>query len=177
MTGDNTAFAYSSDISPKALGAVTAAARAMQSQGQDSGETGRGVAIKPVGQDSQAYSTMEAAGGMDTIQKVALLRKLDDMARAVDPRITEVNAQLAVEDSTILVSATDATLAGDVRPQVRINLSVVAEGNARRASGSAGGGGRFTLDEFDQQSLEKLVRKATSVALTNLQAIPSPAGK
>lgn len=177
VTGDNTAFAYSSDISPKALGAVTAAARAMQSQGQDSGETGRGVEIKPVGQDSQAYSTMEAAGGMDTIQKVALLRTLDDMARAVDPRITEVNAQLAVEDSTILVGATDATLAGDVRPQVRLNLSVVAEGNARRASGSAGGGGRFTLDEFDQQSLEKLVRKATSVALTNLQAIPSPAGE
>jgi TldD protein len=177
VTGDNTAFAYSSDISPKALGAVTAAARAMQSQGQDSGETGRGVEIKPVGQDSKAYSTMEAAGGMDTIQKVALLRKLDDMARAVDPRITEVNAQLAVEDSTILVGATDATLAGDVRPQVRLNLSVVAEGNARRASGSAGGGGRFTLDELDQQSLEKLVRKATSVALTNLQAIPSPAGE
>ncbi|MBL0966268.1 metalloprotease TldD [Blastomonas sp. UPD001] len=177
VTGDNTAFAYSSDISPKALGAVTAAARAMQSQGQDSGETGRGVEIKPVGQDSKAYSTMEAAGGMDTIQKVALLRKLDDMARAVDPRITEVNAQLAVEDSTILVGATDATLAGDVRPQVRLNLSVVAEGNARRASGSAGGGGRFTLEEFDQQSLEKLVRKATSVALTNLQAIPSPAGE
>lgn len=177
VTGDNTAFAYSSDISPKALGAVTAAARAMQSQGQDSGETGRGVAIKPVGQDSQAYSTMEAAGGMDTIQKVALLRTLDDMARAVDPRITEVNAQLAVEDSTILVGATDATLAGDVRPQVRLNLSVVAEGNAKRASGSAGGGGRFTLDELDQQSLEKLVRKATSVALTNLQAIPSPAGE
>ena len=177
VTGDNTAFAYSSDISSKALGAVTAAARAMQSQGQDSGKTGRGVAIKPGGQDSQAYSTMEAAGGMDTIQKVALLRKLDDMARAVDPRITEVNAQLAVEDSTILVGATDATLAGDVRPQVRINLSVVAEGNARRASGSAGGGGRCTLDEFDQQSLEKLVRKATSVALTNLQAIPSPAGE
>jgi TldD protein len=177
VTGDNTAFAYSSDISGKAIDAVTAAARAMQSHGQDAAETGRGVEIKAVSKDSQAYSVLEAAGGMDTIEKVALLRKLDDMARAVDPRITEVNAQLAIEDATILIGATDGTLAGDIRPQFRINISVVAEGNARRASGSAGGGGRFTLGEFGHDRLEMLVRKATSVALTNLDAIPSPAGE
>jgi len=177
VTGENTAFAYSSDISGKAIDAVTSAARAMQSHGQDAGETGRGVEIKGVGRDSQAYSTMEAAGGMSTIEKVALLRKLDEMARAVDPRITEVNAQLAVEDATILVGATDGTLAGDVRPQVRVSISVVAEGNAKRASGSAGDGGRFTLGEFNEGRLKRLVEKATSVALTNLQAIPSPAGE
>lgn len=177
VTGENTAFAYSSDISPKAIDAVAAAARAMQSHGQDAAETGRGVEIKAGGQDLLAYSAVTAAGGMDTVEKVALLRKLDDMARAIDSRITEVNAQLAVEDSTILVGATDGTLAGDIRPQVRINLSVVAENNAKRASGSAGGGGRFTLSEFDEGHLEKLVRKATSVALTNLEATPSPAGE
>lgn len=177
VTGENTAFAYSSDISGKAIDAVTAATRAMQSHGQDAGETGRGVEIKGLSQDSQAYSTLEAAGGIDTIQKVALLRKLDDLARAVDPRITEVNAQLAVEDATILVGATDGTLAGDIRPQVRVNIAVVAEGNTRRASGSAGDGGRFTLGEFNEARLEKMVRKATSIALTNLEAIPSPAGE
>jgi TldD protein len=177
VTGENTAFAYSSDISRKAIAAVTAAARAMQSHGQDAAETGRGVEIKAADQGSPTYATMAAAGGMDTVEKVALLRKLDDLARAIDPRITEVNAQLAVEDSTILVGATDGTLAGDIRPQVRISLSVVAEGNAKRASGSAGGGGRFSLSQFDDGRLEKLVRKATSVALTNLEAIPSPAGE
>ncbi len=177
VTGENTAFAYSSDISGKSIDALTAATRSMQSLGQDVSETGRGVEIRGIGDDSRAYSTIEAAGGMDTVEKVALLRKLDDMARAVDPRITEVNAQLAMEDSTILVSATDGTLAGDVRPQVRVSLSVVAENNVRRASGSAGDGGRFTLGEFDTVKLDKLVRKATSVALTNLEAIPSPAGE
>lgn len=177
VTGENTAFAYSSDISGKAIDAITAAARAMQGRGQDAAETGRGVEIKGISQDSQAYSTLEAAGGIDTVQKVALLRKLDDLARAVDPRITEVNAQLAVEDATILVGATDGTLAGDIRPQVRVNISVVAEGNTRRASGSAGDGGRFTLGEFNEARLEKMVRKATSIALTNLEAIPSPAGE
>ncbi|MBB4611917.1 metalloprotease TldD [Novosphingobium taihuense] len=177
VTGDKTAFAYSSDISGKAIDAVTAAARAMQSHGQDAAESGRGVRIEAIGQDAQAYGIMHAAGGMDTIEKVAILRTLDDLARAVDPRITEVNAQLAVEDSTILVGATDGTLAGDIRPQIRISLSVVAESNAKRASGSAGGGGRFMLAEFGSDRLQKLVEKATSVALTNLEAIPSPAGE
>lgn len=177
VSGDNTAFAYSSDISAKAIEAVTDAARAMQSHGQDAAETGRGVKVRGVSEDAQAYSTIEAAGGLDTIEKVALLRKLDEMAHAIDPRIIEVNAQLFVEDSTILVAATDGTLAGDIRPLVRLDISVLAEGNARRAAGSAGGGGRFTLAEFDAERLEKMVRKATSIALTNLEAKPSPAGE
>tara|TARA_R100001129_G_scaffold109190_2_gene74955 strand:- start:51 stop:1517 length:1467 start_codon:yes stop_codon:yes gene_type:complete len=177
VAGEKTAFAYSSDISPKAIEAVTAAARDMQSAGHDAAETGRGVEVKASNEDASAYGLIEANGGFETIEKVALLRRLDEMARAVDPRITQVNAQLAVEDSTILVSATDGTLAGDVRPQVRVNLSVVAENNTRRASGSAGDGGRFTLGEFTQARLAKMVEKATSVALTNLEAIPSPAGE
>lgn len=177
VAGEKTAFAYSSDISPKAIEAVTAAARDMQSAGIDAAETGRGVEVRASGEDANAYGLIEAGGGFETVAKVALLRRLDEMARAVDPRITQVNAQLAVEDSTILVSATDGTLAGDVRPQVRVNLSVVAENNTRRASGSAGDGGRYTLAEFTEARLAKMVEKATSVALTNLEAIPSPAGE
>lgn len=177
VNGDNTAFAYSSDISGKAIEAVTTAARAMQSHGQDAADTGRGVEVAGVGEVSRAYPAIEAASGFDTVEKVALLRKLDEMARAIDPRITEVNAQLSVEDSTILVAATDGVLAGDIRPLVRLDISVMAEGNAKRAPGSAGGGGRFTLGEFDEERLEKMVSKATSIALTNLEARPSPAGE
>src|SRR6185503_17269264 len=170
VNGEKTAFAYSSDISDKAIHAVIAAARSMQAHGADCAETGRGVEIKAVRADSAAYLLVEAAGGIATIEKVALLRKLDEMARAIDPRIGEVNAQLSVEDSTILVAATDGTLAGDVRPLVRLDISVIAEGNAKRAPGSAGGGGRFTLAEFGAERLERMVRKATSIALTNLAA-------
>lgn len=178
VSGDNTAFAYSSDISGKAIDAVTAAARSMQVHGEDAAETGRGVDIRGVAEeDSRAYSTIEAAGGFDTVEKVALLRKLDEMARAVDPRIIDVNAMLSVEDSTILVAATDGTLAGDIRPLVRLDITVMAEGNAKRAAGSAGGGGRITLSTFDAARLEQMVRKATSIALTNLDAQPSPAGE
>jgi TldD protein len=177
VNGDHTAFAYSSDISHKAITAITAAARTMQAHGQDAGATGRGVEIAEVTRDSGAYATIEAAGGMDSIEKVALLQRLDQMTRAMDPRITEVSAQLSVEDSTVLVAATDGTLAGDIRPLVRLDISVIAENNAKRASGSAGGGGRFALSELSEDRLEKMVHKATSIALTNLQAKPSPAGE
>ncbi len=177
VNGDNTAFAYSSEISPKAITAITAAARSMQTHGQDAGATGRGVEIAAVARDADVYPAIEAAGGMDSIEKVALLHRLDQLARAVDPRITEVSAQLSVEDSTVLVAATDGTLAGDVRPLVRLDVSVIAESTAKRATGAAGGGGRFALSEFNPDRLEKMVQKATSIALTNLEATPSPAGE
>lgn len=177
VNGDQTAFAYSSDISPKAITAITAAARAMQAHGQDAAAMGRGVAIAGVVRDAGAYDAIEAAGGLGSVEKVALLQRLDRMTRAVDPRITEVSAQLTVEDSTVLVAATDGTLAGDVRPLVRLDVSVVAEGQSRRATGSAGGGGRFALNAFTDDRLEAMVKKATSIALTNLAAQPSPAGE
>lgn len=177
VNGDNTAFAYSSDISNKSITAITAAARSMQAQGLDAGATGRGVAIAGAARDAQAYPAIEAAGGMDSVEKVALLQRLDRMARAMDARITEVSAQLSVQDATMLVAATDGTLAGDVRPLVRLDISVIAESAARRTTGAAGGGGRFALSELTDERLEKMVRKATSIALTNLAAKPSPAGE
>ena len=177
VNGDNTAFAYSSDISHKSITAITAAARSMQAQGQDAAAAGRGVAITGVARDAQAYPAIEAAGGMDSVEKVALLQRLDQMARAVDPRITEVSAQLSVEDSTMLVAATDGTLAGDVRPLVRLDIAVIAEIPTKRTTGGAGSGGRFALSEFSVDRLENMVRKATSIALTNLEAKPSPAGE
>ncbi|MGV7208758.1 metalloprotease TldD [Oxalobacteraceae bacterium A2-2] len=177
VNGDNTAFAYSSDISHKSITAITAAARAMQAQGQDMAAAGRGVAIAGAARDAQAYPAIEAAGGMDSVEKVALLQRLDQMARAVDPRITEVSAKLSVEDATMLVAATDGTLAGDVRPLVRLDISVIAESANKRTTGAAGGGGRCALSEFSAGRLEKMVRKATSIALTNLAAKPSPAGE
>ena len=177
VNGDNTAFAYSSDISNKSITAIAAAARDMQAHGQDAGATGRGAQIAGVPRDSSAYAGIEAAGGMDSIEKVALLQRLDQLTRAVDGRITEVSATLSVEDSTMLVAATDGTLAGDIRPLVRLDLSVVAESPTKRASGSAGAGGRFALSEITEAGLEKMVQKATSIALTNLEARPSPAGE
>ncbi|MCE4556653.1 metalloprotease TldD [Pelomonas sp. P8] len=177
VNGDNTAFAYSSDISSKSITAITAAARSMQALGQDAGATGRGVEIAGVPRDASAYGTLEAAGGMDSIQKVAILQRLDQMTRAMDARITEVSATLSVEDSTVLVAASDGTLAGDIRPLVRLDLSVVAESSVKRSSGSAGAGGRFALSEITEDRLEKMAQKATSIALTNLEAKPSPAGE
>lgn len=177
ITGDKTAFAYSSDISPRALTAVTGAARSMQLHAQDAGEGGRSAEVRAQPEGAALYPPIDVSLGMDSVEKVALLQRIDALARAVDPRIVEVHARLSVEDSTVLLAATDGALAGDVRPLVRIDVTVLAESGDKRSNGSGGGGGRFELSAFDDDRLAGYIERATTTALLNLHAKPSPAGE
>jgi TldD protein len=86
-------------------------------------------------------------------------------------------AGLASEYDVVMVARADGTLAADVRPLVRLSLSVIVEQNGRRESGSAGGGGRFGLSHFDADCLTRYVDEAVGSALTNLEAHPAPAGE
>jgi TldD protein len=86
-------------------------------------------------------------------------------------------AGLASEYDVVMVARADGTLAADVRPLVRLSLSVIVEQNGRRESGSAGGGGRFGLAHFDAACLTRYVDEAVGSALTNLEARPAPAGE
>jgi TldD protein len=86
-------------------------------------------------------------------------------------------AGLAGEYDVVLVARADGTLAADVRPLVRLSLTVIAEQNGRREVGSAGGGGRFGMAYFDDAMLDTYVTEAVSAALTNLDARPAPAGE
>jgi TldD protein len=86
-------------------------------------------------------------------------------------------AGLASEYDVVMVARADGTLAADVRPLVRLSLSVIVEQNGRRESGSAGGGGRFGLGHFDAACLTRYVEEAVGSALTNLEARPAPAGE
>jgi TldD protein len=86
-------------------------------------------------------------------------------------------AGLASEYDVVMVARADGTLAADVRPLVRLSLSVIVEQNGRRESGSAGGGGRFGLAHFDADCLTRYVDEAVGSALTNLEARPAPAGE
>jgi TldD protein len=99
------------------------------------------------------------------------------MARAKDPRIIQVMAGLASEYDVVMVVRADGTLAADVRPLVRLSVSVIAEQNGRRESGSGGGGGRFGLTHFDDALVQSYVDEAVKCALTNLEARPAPAGE
>ncbi|NBQ88985.1 MAG: metalloprotease TldD, partial [Betaproteobacteria bacterium] len=88
-----------------------------------------------------------------------------------------VMAGLAAEYDVVMVARADGTLAADVRPLVRLSVTVIAEQAGRREVGSAGGGGRFGLAYFDDAHVDRYVSDAVNAALTNLEARPAPAGE
>jgi TldD protein len=112
---------------------------------------------------------------------VALLEKVEQLARARDPRIVQVMAGLASEYDVILVARADGTVAADVRPLVRLSLTVIAEqtkdGAVRRESGTGGGGGRFGLGYFQDDVIATYVDDAVRAALVNLDSRPAKAGE
>jgi TldD protein len=108
---------------------------------------------------------------------VALLEKVEKLAKAKDPRVVQVMAGLASEYDVVLVARADGTLAADVRPLIRLSVTVIAEQKGRREMGSSGGGGRFGLDYFDEALVQSYVDEAVGYALTNLDARPAPAGE
>jgi TldD protein len=81
-------------------------------------------------------------------RKLDILRRVDKVARAADKRVQEVSASLSGVYELILVAATDGTLAADVRPLVRLSVSVQVEEDGKRERGASGGGGRFGYDYF-----------------------------
>jgi TldD protein len=123
------------------------------------------------------YNGLDPIGSLNSTAKVQLLERLEKQARAKDPRVVQVMAGLASEYDVVMVARADGTLAADVRPLVRLSLSVIVEQNGRRESGSAGGGGRFGLAHFDADCLTRYVDEAVGSALTNLEARPAPAGE
>jgi TldD protein len=108
------------------------------------------------------YHGLDPIGSLDSTAKVQLLERLEQ-ARAKDPRVVQVMAGLASEYDVVMVARADGTLAADVRPLVRLSLSVIAEQNGRRESGSAGGGGRFGLAHFDAACLTRYVDEAVAL--------------
>ena len=150
VAGEKTAFAYSDDISEAALLDAAQTVRTIAAAGQ-SRRVKVGAAPK-VGASRVLYAPMDPIATLDSTQKVALLEKVEKLARAKDPRIAQVMAGLASEYDVVLVARADGTLAADVRPLVRLSVTVIAEqtigGEVRREVGSGGGGGRFGLGYF-----------------------------
>jgi TldD protein len=135
------------------------------------------VPSRVIAPSRQLYHGEDPIGSLDSTAKVQLLERLEQQARAKDPRVVQVMAGLASEYDVVMVARADGTLAADVRPLVRLSLSVIVEQNGRRESGSAGGGGRFGLGHFDAACLTRYVEEAVGSALTNLEARPAPAGE
>ena len=173
ISGEKTAFAYSDDISSRALGDAANAVRAIAAAGQNG--------ILPAFSASTAtrslYLPQDPIASLPAEAKVQLLERLEGFARAIDLRVIQVMASLAGEYEVILVAGSDGRLAADIRPLVRCSISVIVEENGKREQGAAGGGGRFDFAYFDDEVLRRYAQEAVHQAVTNLHADAAPAGQ
>jgi TldD protein len=174
VSGEKTAFAYSDDISEASLLDAARTVRSIAAQAQ-------GARIKAgkrrIAEARSLYRDLDPIATLDSTAKVGLLERVEQLARSKDPRVVQVMAGLASEYDVVLVARADGTLAADVRPLVRLSVTVIAEQKGRREMGSAGGGGRFGLAYFDDACIGRYVDEAVQAALTNLMARPAPAGE
>ncbi|WP_265497249.1 metalloprotease TldD [Providencia rustigianii] len=176
ITGEKTGFAYADQISLLALTQSATAARSIVTeQGSGKSQILTNVDYKKL------YSEADPLQSLPREQKIELLHRVDQVARAEDPRVIEVNASLTGVYEQVLVAATDGTLATDIRPLVRLSVSVLVEHDGKRERGASGGGGRYGYEYFleihqGQVVAEQYAREAVRMALVNLSAIAAPAG-
>ena len=139
ISGEKTGFAYSEEFQLPVLTQAANAARAIAQAGDD--------ATQAVDRQSNAgtalYTSADPLATLDEKSKIKLLEKVEAEARQQDPRVSQVMASLAGSHEVMLVARHDGSLVADVRPLVRLNVTVIVESEGRREQGSAGGGGRF----------------------------------
>jgi len=172
ISGDKTGFAYSDEIIMPALLQASGAARAIAKQGHEGS-----LQAWHAGGTNSLYPAMDPIDRMSADDKVALLKQLDSEARQQDARVKEVVVSLAGVHEVVMVAVSDGTLAADVRPLVRCNVTVTVEQDGRREQASSGGGGRSDYAFFIEQDRAKgYAREAVRQALVNLEAVAAPAG-
>ena len=172
LAGEKTGFAYSEEVRREGLEAAAAAARSIAKAGKS-----RRVAAMRREEAATLYPAANPIDTLDEVAKVTLLQRVDRVARSVDVRVKEVNVRISANHDVMLVMATDGAMGADMRPLVRLDVSIIVEGGGRRERGNAGGGGRRALAELaDGDWAEDLAREAVRMALTNLDAVDAPAG-
>src|SRR5699024_2813922 len=140
-----TGFAYADELAFPALTQASKAAAAIAREGKSAHHN---ALTRRDDSPVARYQPIDPAATLDAKAKVALLHHVDKVARDEDARVVRVNVSLAASSDTMLVAASDGTLAGDVRPMVRLNVTVQVAENGMRESASAGGGGRLGYDIF-----------------------------
>ncbi|MGR9053730.1 MAG: metallopeptidase TldD-related protein, partial [Gammaproteobacteria bacterium] len=172
VVGEKTGFAYSDRIEMPMLLEAADNVKAIVRQGQNTKTSVARAVNWP-----QYYGVMNPLKSLEDQQKVDLLHRIDRETRKLDPRVEEVIISLVGLHDSILVANQDGELAADIRPLVRLNVSVIVEDGGRRERGSMGGGGRTDYACFLNQDLAlDYGREAVRQALVNLDAVEAPAG-
>jgi TldD protein len=172
VSGEKTGFAYSDRIELPVLLEAANNVRAIVRQGQEAQ-----VKLTYAPNTTQYYPIANPLKSLAEQQKIDLLRQVDTETRQLDPRIEEVIISLSGGHDVVLVANQDGQLAADVRPLVRMNVTVIVEENGRREQGSMGGGGRSDYGYFlDHDRALAFGKEAVRQALVNLEAEEAPAG-
>ncbi len=172
ISGEKTGFAYTDELNVKALLEATRSARAIARSGQQKDYK----VIYPT-QSGSLYNADDPLLSMTTENKIALLERIDRDTRSLDTRIEQVMISLSGVHESIIVATHDGLLNGDIRPLIRLNISVIIEQNGRRETGSHGGGARSDYNFFlEQDRAMNYAREALRQADIAMQAKPAPAG-
>ena len=176
ITGEKTGFSYADEINDQSISQSVIAARGIASAGRN----GQVKAWQHTDVIAR-YDAINPLTLMSEVEKLDILRSVDQHARAQEPRVSQVVVSISGVYEEMLVVATDGTVATDIRPLVRLNCSVIVEDNGKRERGSAGGGGRSDYSYFcqvlnGQKIYEGYAKEAVRQALVNLSAIDAPAG-
>lgn len=172
VAGEATGFSHASELSEAAIARAAATVKAVQS-----GHDGT-VAGPPAGTNRALYADLNPLGELPFEDKVALLTAMDAYARAQDDRVSQVSATLGGSWQAVQIIRGDGTRVADIRPLVRLNVSIVARDGDRMESGSHGVGGRGSYAAWiDPSAWQAQVDIALQQALTNLRAQPAPAGE
>lgn len=172
LAGEATGYAHASELSEAA---IKRAAGTVQAVHNGHGGT---LDVGPRGTNRALYEPVNPLQEMPFERKVKLLEEINEYARSKDDRIRQVSASLFGEWQGVLIVRGDSQRASDIRPLVRLNVSVVVEKDGRMETGSDGVGGRVAYDTwFDPDSWQGQVDEALRQALVNLESVPAPAGE
>lgn len=172
VAGEAHAYAHASDLSEPALQRAAATVKAIHS-----GHSGT-LAEPPIGTNRLLYSDDNPLSRLDFSAKVSLLQQIDAYARGKDPRVRQVMASISGVWQAVQIIRGDGTRAADIRPLIRLNVSIMVEENGRMETGSHGMGGRFTYQHvIDPAQWQAGVDEALRQALVNLGSVPAPAGE
>lgn len=171
VSGEMTGFAHANDISAAAIARAGETLKLLDpAKGQP--------APPPQRSNRHLYTDASPLDAVPFEAKVRLLETIDAAARARDPRVAQVSASLSGSWSVVEIVRADGFTAHDVRPLVRLNVSIVAEENGRRETGSFGMGGRWLYDDlFKPENWNRAIDEALAQALTNLRSVAAPAGE
>jgi len=171
VSGEMTGFAHANDISEDA---IRRAAQTLQLL--DPAKQGR--AAPPKRTNRHLYTDANPLDLVPFARKVDLMGRIDAAARARDPRVVQVSATLAGSWSVVEIVRPDGFVATDVRPLVRLNVSIIMEENGRRETGVFGLGGRYLYDTlFEEATWQRAIDEAIKQAEVNLRSVDAPAGE